>query len=1580
MADIIYTALADATTDSDTTTTGITYDSKKKVLTLANPFNGSISAAGTYASAATIDASKVTNPVMLIGGENAIALYAGTGNSTLVGGKKADKLFGNSGSDTFVYTVGQDADVLNSVAAQDVVSISGATRAGTTFTDKNSSVVLSFTGDSKKLTINKTQPDGTVKFKFGTEEFTYGYLPEGASFDDKSKKTAITISNSATSSIAINAAEVASTAKTIEGSKTTVAVSLVGNANANVISAGSGGSTLYGGHSAKAVADKLIGGSGKDVFVYYEGDGKDVISGFNGADTDTVLLPGIAQSAFDSSTVTVSTKNIVVKFKDGGTLTLDDPSGRVNFVNDSDQTLFGTGIDFKTGIGYNAKKTAVTVIGSAAANASVDLSNPDYFSTIKDIDASAYTNAGGVFIGNSGANVIRAGSAGATMDGGDGKDQLIGGAGKDTFKYTLKQGADTFTSVESQDTIELSGTTRASMTFSDKGNAVNVSFREDKNSKLTINKTSASGYLQFKIGTEEFTYGYLPEGAGFDAKKTAITLGSGITGSVAINAAEVLSTAKTLNASATTVAVSLTGNDNADAIYAGSGGSTLYGGEGNDKLYGGDGKDVFVYADGDGKDVIYNFDGNGTAGDFVLLKGVTKLADSDITTKGNKVTVKLPNGTLTLDDPQGKVIFMAESDSTLTELNRTGVDLPEGVAYNQKRNALVVGSDSTVASTSIDLSTGFYASTAKDLIATGYKNAASLVGDANANAIYAGNGNSTLDGKGGNDKLFGGTGVDYFMYTIGDGADVLNSVEAQDIISISGTTLANLSLSDKGSAVNVSFTGDTTKSKLTINKQTPNGSLHFKVGSEDYTYGSLPSFASFDDVAKKTAIKIDKEATGTIAINAKNVASTAKTLDASAATSAAVSLIGNANANEIKAGGGGSTLYGGSSAKAANDKLYGGGGKDVFVYYDGDGKDVISGFNGADTDTVLLPGIAQSAFDSSTVTVSTKNIVVKFKSGTLTLDDPQGEVKFVNDSDQTLFQTGINFPSGVGYNAKKTAITVDGSASNVDPIDLLNNTGYFNTVKEIDASAYKEGIYLIGNGNKNVLRAGEGTATLDGGYNAATKKSTADQLYGSTVGANVFVWDVSLGGADQIYNYDYARGDIISVTGGTITRADFAESGKTDVVLTKNGNKLTIVNGKNHTIVANDGTNTIDFGSLPGGVSYADDKRTVLSIADPFSGTVNVEDYSAANSIITLDASKNTKEVTLIGSKKAKNLIGGAGKSTLVGNASADNVTCGSGSDTFVFSTVEGGGKDIIYSFDSDADVIKLVDASVKLTDFTEKNGDVTLTVSSKGSITLKEVPRKATIKVVDKDGNTISYKTLPTGVSYDAKKTTVKLDKTFVDASLIVSDLGGLEVSEINASAATKAVDIQAGSTATKITAGKGGSTMTGGAGNDTLVGSSGADTFKTSGGNDIFDKYTTGADKIEIASGTVSSSKVNNKDVVLTLSTNNTVTVKSVVGKAMTIIQNGVSSTFTVNKDGSDPFAPTPPESTPEASAQLATRADDYWFIQSNEECDEIGALIGESATANDAAIASMSTDFDAAKALMNSLAPNVADKKKK
>ena len=144
---------------------------------------------------------------------------------------------------------------------------------------------------------------------------------------------------------------------------------------------------------------------------------------------------------------------------------------------------------------------------------------------------------------------------------------------------------------------------------------------------------------------------------------------------------------------------------------------------------------------------------------------------------------------------------------------------------------------------------------------------------------------------------------------------------------------------------------------------------------------------------------------------------------------------------------------------------------------------------------------------------------------------------------------------------------------------------------------------MIGNDNANVITAGNHGSTLYGGHSA---KAVADKLTGGT-GKDIFVYAVG-DGADQIYNYSAKDGDIISIVGGSSDKLQFAQSGK-NVVLTVDNQKLTINNVQYNPIVAVNGDDTLTFNSLASGLEY-NDKRTALTISDPYVGTIAADGSS----------------------------------------------------------------------------------------------------------------------------------------------------------------------------------------------------------------------------------------------------------------------------------------------------------------------------------------------------------------------------------
>ena len=216
------------------------------------------------------------------------------------------------------------------------------------------------------------------------------------------------------------------------------------------------------------------------------------------------------------------------------------------------------------------------------------------------------------------------------MSGDAGNDYLTGGKGKDTFVFS--SGNDTISDYNaSEDKISVSGSLGNG---SYKVSSKNVILTYGSNS-LTVN----NGLNQTITFVDGATGTYTKNGI-FDKNKISVTLPAA---TKTFNAAS-YSKLVTIDGSAASSVIKLTGNKLAnymvagnkgstldgstgndilkggagkdslnggkgnDSLWGGAGNDTLIGGKGNDKLWGESGSDTFIYNPGDGNDVIYGFD------------------------------------------------------------------------------------------------------------------------------------------------------------------------------------------------------------------------------------------------------------------------------------------------------------------------------------------------------------------------------------------------------------------------------------------------------------------------------------------------------------------------------------------------------------------------------------------------------------------------------------------------------------------------------------------------------------------------------------------------------------------------------------------------------------------------------------------------------------------------------------------------------------------------------------------------------------------------------------------------------------
>ena len=404
--------------------------------------------------------------------------------------------------------------------------------------------------------------------------------------------------------------------KIADASERTTKIQITGNDLDNSIVGSKKNDTLYGASGN----DTLTGGKGRNVFIHDSGN--DVITDYK-EKKDKINLNADYQS------YELDGDNLILNYGENNSLTIQDGANKViNTIKDKKKVA-----NVYTGYGVlDGKKKLMTPFpGLDVFDATAD----KIYSKVVTIDASAAENEIYIF-GNKKKNRIIAGDNGSTIDGGKGKNTLIGGAGADVFIYNNEDGKDIIENYGTDDQIFLVN----ELAIKDakiKGKDALIKF---KGGSLTVKDTTeltltgsgedtifsdgvfvgnniAKVYKSFNGTIDLSPYDVYIADASLAKKSVTINGGSGYD--------------------------SLVGGKGKDKLYGEAGNDSLWGGKGNDSLWGGEGSDTFVYNSGDGKDVIYGFDNM----DMIEISGAFTTAYSD---KKEEISIKVGSGSITLKD------------------------------------------------------------------------------------------------------------------------------------------------------------------------------------------------------------------------------------------------------------------------------------------------------------------------------------------------------------------------------------------------------------------------------------------------------------------------------------------------------------------------------------------------------------------------------------------------------------------------------------------------------------------------------------------------------------------------------------------------------------------------------------------------------------------------------------------------------------------------------------------------------------------------------------------------------------------
>ena len=691
-------------------------------------------------------------------------IYGGSGDDVLSGGVGDDYLEGGIGSDTYLFTLGDGHDrISDNGAAGDVDTLqfgSGIATTDVIVTQANAGndIVLTIAGTNDSVTLSNAFIGATG----GVDRVQFA---DGTVWDRS----------------------------------TLMLKSLAPTAGDDVLSGDAGANTLAGG----AGNDTLIGRGGGDTYVYTAGDGRDIIDDRGTSDGDTVQLHGI--SAADVHVVR-SGDNAILVFE-------GDSNGRLTLA----QQFNGIGtierFEFDDGTVW----------------------------TDADILAKAASGPGrNIILGTDVADTVIGTTGDDTIQGLGGNDQLQGGAGNDTYIFNPGDGQDSITESGGIDTLSFgAGITASNMLLQAVGDSLYVRFRNSDDSILVQSDFASSGSavesLRFFDGTSvdltqplTFTYVGTPAntvltgsahgtnvfelGAGGDtvtagSANDIVVFGHGV-GHATVSLVGVGATLKlaagiatsevtTLVAENGDLTFSLSGSDDSvtflgassnglttilfsngtiwrrvngtsgnDTLAGQTSDDTLIGGVGNDQLDGGAGSDTYVYRNGDGNDVITDSTASGGSVDKLVFTNITASRVS-LLRNGDDVTLVIaPSASGATDG--GSVVLKGQVNGA----NGQGVEQ-------------IVFADGTIWS-SADL-LGMLVSVA------GTSGNDTLNGTSASDIIAGGLGNDTLNGSG---------GTDTYLYTRGDGNDVITESSGNlDTLVLHGIAPGDVSLVRNGSHV-----------------------------------------------------------------------------------------------------------------------------------------------------------------------------------------------------------------------------------------------------------------------------------------------------------------------------------------------------------------------------------------------------------------------------------------------------------------------------------------------------------------------------------------------------------------------------------------------------------------------------------------------------------------------------------------------------------------------------------------------------------------------------------------------------------
>ena len=517
--------------------------------------------------------------------------------------------------------------------------------------------------------------------------------------------------------------------------------------------------------------------------------------------------------------------------------------------------------------------------------------------------------------------------------------------------------------------------------------------------------------------------------------------------------------------------------------------------------------------------------------------------------------------------------------------------LPYGAIYSGDKQS--VSLTSLFSGSAFDI--GKYNTTLKTVNVSGINRALTVHGNDADNTITSLSGGGTIFGEAGNDTLYAGNGVDYFVYASGDGNDVINDFSSSDFLKITEGNIDTIFADNNGD----------------VNVKIADGTILLK------------NVADMDINIIDSSGKSTKERYSASVASGGNSTPSGGNTNTSGGTSTTSG--GNdttASGENDTTSGEDDTTSGGSIPSGVNSTTPAFNGEplpyaDGFYNYTGSDKSIVNYTQG---EKIKL------STDFAGITFDSNNISVQSSSGTLQISNAKGKVIDITDSNGTTFAYAY-LANGAG--------TVDGRIySNFEVIIGAPNNSNYVIAGDGGSSLFGGG----GNGlNTLVGGAGKDNFVYNSGSDIIKNFSTGDVV---NVNASISGYGVA---EDEFYIYSDpgsitvkdVKNKIIEVTGSDHLKAFIAGSG--GILDGRNiSGKEIIVGAKN---AANDIYVGASGGSLWGGSGDASDTLTGGDGVDMFwIGSNDGSDYvknasqndfvnlydMGLSSVVKVEATENT--------------------------------------------------------------------------------------------------------------------------------------------------------------------------------------------------------------------------------------------------------------------------------------------------------------------------------------------------------------------